>query len=232
MPAGARMDIEGLGDKLVEQLVDRGMVRTPADLYALGSRSTGSARAHGREVGGAACSQAIERSRSSSLPRLLYALGIRDVGESTALALSEHFGSLAALQGASLDQLLEVPDVGPVSAASIHEFFASAANQQQLERLRASGVHWPEHDGRAAAPRPLDGLTIVLTGTLSGFSRDEASEALQQLGAKVSGSVSKRTSYVVAGEEAGSKLARARELGVPVLDSAGLAQLLRGERPG
>ncbi len=225
------MDIEGLGDKLVEQLVDRGMVRTPADLYALRAEALAALERMG-EKSAARLLQAVARSRDSSLPRLLHALGIRDVGESTALALSEHFGSLAALQAASLDQLLEVPDIGPVSAASIHAFFANPANQQQLERLRAAGVHWPEHEGRAATPRPLNGLTIVLTGTLTGFSRDEASEALQQLGAKVSGSVSKRTSYVVAGEEAGSKLARARELGVPVVDGAGLTLLLRGERPG
>ena len=224
------MDIEGLGDKLVDQLVDRGLVHTPADLYALPGETLAALERMG-EKSAARLLAALERSRDTTLPRLLHALGIRDVGESTAAELGEHFGKLAALQAATPEQLLEVADIGPVSAASIHEFFATAANREQLERLQAAGVHWPEHEGRASEVRPLEGLTIVLTGTLAEFSREVASEALQKLGAKVSGSVSKRTSYVVAGEEAGSKLARARELGVPVLDGAGLAQLLRGERP-
>ena len=224
------MDIEGLGDKLVDQLVDRGLVRTPADLYALRGEDLAGLERMG-EKSAARLLAALARSRDTTLSRLLHALGIRDVGESTAAALGEHFGTLAALQSATPEQLLEVADIGPVSAASIHEFFTTPANQQQLERLRVAGVHWPEHDGRAAAPRALNGLTIVLTGTFADISREAASEALQLLGAKVSGSVSKRTSYVVAGDEAGSKLARARELGVPVLDGAGLARLLRGERP-
>ena len=224
------MDIEGLGDKLVDQLVDQKLVRTPADLYALRGEQLAELERMG-EKSAARLLAALERSRQTTLPRLLHALGIRDVGEASALALAAHFGNLAALQAATPAQLLEVDDIGPVSAASIHEFFASEANRAQLQRLQAAGVQWPESEARAAAPRPLDGLTIVLTGSFADISRDAASEALQQLGAKVSGSVSKRTSLVVAGEEAGSKLARARELGVRVLDAAGLAQLLRGERP-
>ncbi|MGB8692753.1 MAG: NAD-dependent DNA ligase LigA [Steroidobacteraceae bacterium] len=224
------LDIEGLGDRLVDQLVDRGLVRTPADLYALGPKDLAALERMG-EKSAARLQAALERSRNTSLPRLLHALGIRDVGEATAVALSAHFGSLDALQDATPEQLLEVPDVGPVSAASIHAFFSSKANREQLQRLRAAGLHWPEAAARAHSPRPLDGLSIVLTGSLAGLSREAATAALQQLGARVSGAVSKRTSYVVAGAEAGSKLARARELGVKVLDAAGLEQLLRGERP-
>ncbi len=224
------LDIEGLGDRLVDQLVDRGLVRTPADLYALRTGDLVALERMG-EKSAARLQAALERSRNTTLPRLLHALGIRDVGEATAVALGAHFGSLAALQDATPEQLLEVPDVGPVSAASIYAFFSSRANREQLQRLQAAGLHWPEAAPRAPSPRPLDGLSIVLTGSLAGLSREAATAALQQLGARVSGTVSKRTSYVVAGAEAGSKLARARELGVKVLDAAGLEQLLRGERP-
>jgi len=224
------LDIEGLGDKLVDQLVDRGLVRTPADLYALRAEDLAALERMG-EKSAARLQAALERSRTTTLTRLLHALGIRDVGESTAAALAAHFGNLAALQAATPEQLLEVPDIGPVSAASIHEFFNSADNRQQLQRLAAAGLHWPEEAGRARAPGPLDGLTIVLTGSFADLSREAAGAALQQLGARVSSSVSKRTSYLVAGEQAGSKLTRARMLGVPVLDGADLAKLLRGERP-
>jgi DNA ligase (NAD+) len=224
------MDIEGLGDKLVDQLVDRALVRTPADLYALRTEDLAALERMG-DKSAARLQAALERSRSTTLARLLHALGIRDVGEATALALAEHFGSLAALQAATPEQLLAVADIGPVSAASITEFFANPANREQLRRLQAAGVHWPEGSGAALTPKPLEGLSIVLTGSFADLNRDEASATLRKLGARVSSAVSKRTRFVVAGEEAGSKLARARELGVTVLDAAGLAQQLRGERP-
>ncbi len=224
------LDIEGLGDKLVDQLVERGLVHTPADLYALRPEELAALERMG-EKSAARLHAALERSRSTSLPRLLHALGIRDVGEATATALSEHFGSLGAVQDATPEQLLEVPDVGPVVAASIHAFFSSSANREQLQRLQAAGIRWAEGPPRAKGPQPLAGLTLVLTGSFDGLSRDAAAVALQQLGARVSSAVSKRTSYVIAGAEAGSKLARARELGVQVLDAAGLEQLLRGEQP-
>jgi DNA ligase (NAD+) len=224
------LDIEGLGERLIEQLVDRGLVATPADLFALRLEDLAALERMG-EKSAANVIEALARARRTTLARLLHALGIRDVGEATAAALAAHFGSLAALQGASIEQILEVPDVGPVIAASIHEFFASATNRAQLERLRAAGLSWPEGEPRAPAAQPLAGITVVLTGTLDSMSREAASAALKALGAKVSGSVSSRTSYVIAGADAGSKLARARELGITILAADGLARLLRGERP-
>ncbi len=173
----------------------------------------------------------LERSKSTSLARFLHALGIRDVGEATAAALVGHFGSLAALEAATLEQILEVPDVGPVIAAQIQAFFASPSNRSIVQRLIAAGISWPEARPVARAARPLSGITIVLTGTLETMTREQAGAALQALGAKVSSAVSKRTSYLIAGAEAGSKLARARQLEVPVLDESGLAGLLRGQIP-
>ncbi len=173
----------------------------------------------------------LERSKKTSFTRFLHALGIRDVGEATAAALVEHFGTLEALSTATLEQILEVPDVGPVTAAQVQAFFAAPANRSVVERLLAAGISWPETARREPASRPLLGLTVVLTGTLQSMTREEAAEALQNLGAKVSSAVSKRTSYVVAGADAGSKLARAQELGIHVLDEKGLSSLLRGEAP-
>ncbi|HEV7431847.1 MAG TPA: NAD-dependent DNA ligase LigA [Steroidobacteraceae bacterium] len=225
------MDIEGLGDKLIDQLVDRAMIATPADLYALRAQDLADLNRMGEKSAGRVLAS-LERSKSTSLPRFLHALGIRDVGEATAVALAEHFGTLAAVQSATLEQILEVPDVGPVIAAQVQSFFASPSNRTVLQRLVAAGIRWPEAAVNAPGTRPLAGVTVVLTGTLQHMTREEAGAALQVLGAKLSGSVSKRTHYVVAGAEAGSKLARARTLKVPVLDESGLAQLLRGERPG
>jgi DNA ligase (NAD+) len=172
---------------------------------------------------------AIEHSRRTSLPRLLHGLGIAGVGESTAKALADHFGSLQALQAASEEEILEVSDIGPVIASSVHGFFAEPRHVRELKRLRELGLEWPE--GPPAAARadkklPLSGLTLVLTGSLEAMTREQASERLAALGAKISGSVSKKTSYVIAGAEAGSKLTRAQELGVPILDEAGLLKLL------
>jgi DNA ligase (NAD+) len=226
------LDIEGLGDKLVDQLVERDLVRAPSDLYALDAAQLAGLERMG-EKSAANLVEAIGSSRRTTLPRLLHALGIADVGEATAQALAGHFGGLDALAGASLEQLQEVPDIGPAIAASVHGFFHTAAHRRELERLKQAGLVWPEQPARAgaAAPRPLSGLTIVLTGTLSGYTREEAGEQLRALGAKVAGSVSAKTSYVVAGAEAGSKLDKARALGVPVLDEAGLGVLLAGRKP-
>ena len=226
------LDIEGLGEKLVDQLVDRDLVRAPSDLYALDAAQFAELERMG-EKSAANLVEAIARSRRTTLPRLLHGLGIPDVGEATAQALAEHFGGLDALAAASLEQLQEVPDVGPAIAASVHGFFHTAAHRRELERLKAAGLAWPEQESRAGAamPRPLSGLTVVLTGTLSGYTREEASERLRALGAKVAGSVSAKTSYVVAGAEAGSKLDKAQSLGVPVVDESGLGELLAGRRP-
>jgi DNA ligase (NAD+) len=224
------LDIEGLGEKLIDQLVDRDMIATPADLYALSLGQLAGLERMG-EKSAANVLEALARSKRTTLPRFLHALGIRDVGEATAAALAAHFGTLAALRGASAEQILEVPDVGPVIAAHVHDFFAAPANRAVIERLIAAGFSWPEGAPVDRAAGPLAGLTIVLTGTLGSMTREQAGEALQALGAKLGASVSKKTHVVVAGAEAGSKLARARELGVPVLDETGLAGLLRGERP-
>ncbi len=224
------LDIEGLGDKLIEQLVDRALVATPADLYALKIADLAGLERMG-EKSAANVLAALTRSKHTTLPRFLHALGIRDVGEATAAALARHFGTLAALQSASVEQIQEVPDVGPVVSAHVQAFFVARANQRVIERLLAAGFTWPESAARPAAAQPLAGLTVVLTGTLDSMTREAATAALQELGARLSSSVSGRTSYVIAGSEAGSKLTRARELGVTVLDEAGLAALLRGEPP-
>ena len=228
------LDIEGLGEKLVEQLVDADLVHTLADIYRL-DLATLAALERMAQKSAQNILDAIEQSKRTSLPRFLYGLGIRHVGEATAKDLARHFGGLEALLAASVDDLLQVPDVGPVVAQSIQRFFAQAHNREVLAQLQGSGVHWPElaspaqvNMGTDPGPaQPLAGKTVVLTGTLPKLSRDQAKDLLEAAGAKVAGSVSKKTSYVVAGEEAGSKLARAQELGVPVLDEAGMLALLQ-----
>jgi len=225
------LDIEGMGDRLIDQLVDRQLVSGPADFYGLSAATLAKLDRMG-EKSAARVVAAIDRSRRTTLPRLLHGLGIPGVGEATAASLARHFGSLAALQAASADEIQKVPDAGPVIAANVRAYFDQPRHQREIERLRHYGVEWPETMGQGAAgPGPLDGLTIVLTGMLKDISRVEATEQLQALGARVSGSVSKKTHYVVAGADAGSKLARARELGVAVIDEAGLAALLAGRRP-
>ena len=221
------MDIEGLGDKLVDQLVDGGLIRTLPDLYKLGVAKL-AALERMADKSAANLVAALEKSKHTTLPRFLYALGIRHVGESTAKDLAKHFGRLDPILDATVEQLLEVSDVGPVVAQSIRTFFDQPHNLEVVQQLRAAGVHWPEHEGSAAhnAPQPLAGKTFVLTGTLPTWSRDEAKALIEAAGGKVSGSVSKKTDYVVAGEEAGSKLDKARELNVTVLDEAGLRKLL------
>lgn len=233
--AGRRaMDIEGLGDKLVDQLVDGGLIRTLPELYKLGVAKL-SALDRMADKSAANLVQALDKSKQTTLPRFLYALGIRHVGETTAKDLARHFGQLDRVMDATYEQLLEVPDVGPVVAQSIRTFFEQPHNREVAEQLRAAGVTWPEHEGaELAAPKPLAGQTFVLTGTLPTLSRDEAKELLEAQGAKVAGSVSKKTSYVVAGEEAGSKLEKAQQLGITILDEAGLRDLLAaaGAAPG
>ena len=221
------LDIEGLGDKLVEQLVERELVRNPADLYSLDAATLAELERMGSRSA-AKRVEALERSKHTTLARFLYALGIREVGEATALTLAGHFGALDALMAADEEQLRRAPDVGPVVAAAIRAFFQEPHNQQVIARLRTAGVHWPETEVQRVAEQSLAGKTFVLTGTLESMSRDQASDRLRALGAKVSGSVSKKTDYVVAGREAGSKLDKARELGVAVLDEAGLQALLEG----
>ena len=221
------MDIEGLGEKLVDQMVEGGVIRTLADLYRLGvARSP--ARAHGARSRRRTCWPRWRNPGTRRCRALSTALGIRHVGEATAKDLARHFGQLDAIMDAGVEALLEVPDVGPVVAESIHTFFQQPHNREVVEQLRACGVTWEEGEAAARAPRPLAGKTVVLTGTLPTLSRDEAKDLLEAAGAKVAGSVSKKTDYVVAGAEAGSKLDKARELGVAVLDEDGLRGLLAG----
>ena len=226
--AGRRaMDIEGLGDKLVDQLVDGGLIRTLPELYKLGAAKL-AALERMADKSAANLLAALDKSKHTTLPRFLFALGIRQVGEATAKDLAAQFGSIDRVMDASIEQLLEVRDVGPIVAQSIRTFFEQPHNREVVEQLRAAGIRWDEHDGVQMAPKPLAGLTVVLTGTLPTLTRDAAKERLEAAGAKVAGSVSKKTSYVVAGDEAGSKLDKARELGVTVLDEAGLLALLEG----
>ena len=222
------MDIEGLGDKLVDQLVDANVVRTLPDLYRLGLNALASLDRMA-EKSAQNVLAALEKSKSTTLNRFLFGLGIRHVGEATAKDLARHFGTLDAIMNASVEELLQVRDVGPVVAQSLHTFFAQPHNREVVEQLRACGVHWEEGLPAEKPPQILAGKTVVLTGTLPTMGRDAAKELLEAAGAKVSGSVSKKTSYVVAGAEAGSKLTKAQELGVPVLDEVGLLALLRGE---
>jgi len=224
------MDVDGLGDKLVDQLVDSGQVKTLADLYHLKLDELASMDRMA-EKSAVNLLEALEKSKTTTLGRFLFSLGIRHVGEATAKELARHFGQLDAVMAASEDALLQVADVGPVVAHSIHTFFEQPHNREVVRALRDAGVNWPEGDALAPTEMPLAGITVVLTGTLQSMGRDEAKEKLEALGAKVAGSVSKKTHYVVAGSEAGSKLDKAQQLGVPVLDDAGLAVLLQGEKP-
>jgi len=220
------MDIEGLGDKRVDQLVDGGWVHSSADLYGLTMEQLSQLPLMG-EKSAENLIAAIQRSRTTTLARFIFSLGIRNVGEATARDLARQFGDLAPLMSASTEDLLQVPDVGPVVAQSIHDFFAEGHNREVIERLQQQGVHWPIHE--ASSTLPLSGKTFVLTGTLPHLSRDEARARIEVLGGKVAGSVSAKTHYVVAGSEAGSKLERAQALGVTVLDEAQLLLLLKQE---
>ncbi|MBX3635640.1 MAG: NAD-dependent DNA ligase LigA [Rubrivivax sp.] len=223
--AGRRaMDIEGLGDKLVDQLVDGGLIRTLPELYKLGVAKL-SALERMADRSAANLVAALEKSKATTLARFVYALGIRQVGETTAKDLARHFGSLDRLMAASEDELLQVRDVGPVVAKSIRTFFEQSHNRDIIQQLQDAGLKWDEHEA-ALGPQPLAGRTLVLTGTLPTLSRDEAKALIEAAGGRVAGSVSKKTDFVVAGAEAGSKLDKARELGVAVLDEDGLRALL------
>ena len=224
------MDVDGLGDKIVEQLVERGLVQHPADLYSLTVAQLAELERMG-EKSAENLVKAIDVSRKTTLARLLFAIGIRDVGESTAAALAQHFGTLEALYAADEAAVQQVPDVGPIVAAHVVKYFAAPAHRDMLQQLMARGVHWPAVEKPAAGAQPLVGLSFVITGTLASMGRDAAEDALRALGARVSGSVSKKTSFVVAGTEAGSKLRKAEELGVRVLDEAQLLAVLEQGRP-
>jgi len=219
------LDIEGLGEKLVDQLVDQSIVKGLPDLYRLGLVGLAGLDRMA-EKSAQNLLDALQKSKRTTLPRFLYGLGIRHVGEATAKDLAQHLGSLDAVMDATEEQLLQVPDVGPIVAKSIRTFFGQSHNREVVEQLRACGVHWPEGTGLADSPKPFLGKTFVLTGTLPTLSRDQAKAMLEQAGAKVAGSVSKKTDFLVAGEEAGSKLDKARELGVMVLDEPGLLALI------
>ncbi|MGI0117769.1 NAD-dependent DNA ligase LigA [Zooshikella sp. RANM57] len=219
------MDIDGLGDKLVEQLVDQELVHSVADLYVLEKDALIQLERMG-DKSAQNLIDAIERSKHTTLARFIYALGIREVGETTALTLASYFGSLNALIDTEEEYLQQVPDIGPVVAHHIVYFFKQQNNREVIDQLKAAGVNWPEQSQTKQENLPLVGKTYVLTGTLSVMSRDEVKQKLQLLGAKVAGSVSKKTTAVIAGEKAGSKLSKAESLGIPILDEHDLLALL------
>jgi DNA ligase (NAD+) len=225
------LDIEGFGDKLVEQLVEKEWIKSPADIYTLTSEQLAGLERMG-EKSAANLVEAIEKSKHTTLPRLLYGLGIPQVGEATALALAQNFGKLDKLLEADAARIQQVPDVGPIVAALVAAFISSPQHRDVIERLQKLGVTWPDVEPlpTVASDDTLVGQTFVVTGTLESMSRDEAQEALIALGAKVSKSVSKKTSYVVAGSEPGSKLQKAEELGVSVLDEKGFLALLASKK--
>jgi DNA ligase (NAD+) len=220
------MDIEGVGDKLVDQLVDHGLVHTPADLYKLGLPAL-SGLERMAEKSAANVLDALDRSRNTTLQRFIYALGIRNVGESTARDLAIHFGSLARLAAATQAELESAPDVGPVVAKSIRQFFDEPHNLEVIEGLRAAGVAWKEGAGGRVRPAG-EAKTFVLTGSLATMTREEARAMIEGKGHKVAGSVSKKTDFVVAGEDAGGKLAKAEGLGVKILDERQFLHLMEG----
>jgi DNA ligase (NAD+) len=222
--ARGALDIEGLGDKLIEQLVDAGLIHDVADVFHLQQAQLVALERMG-EKSATNLLAAIDKARSTTLPRFLYGLGIPEVGEATALALATHFGSLEALLAADAAALEAVPDVGPVVAARVQHFLEQTANRAVIARLREAGVHWADH-AVASVSDALAGKLFVLTGTLETMTRDDARARLQALGAKVAGSVSKKTDWVVAGPGAGSKLDKAVELDVPVLDEAAFLAFL------
>ncbi|MDO8932544.1 MAG: NAD-dependent DNA ligase LigA [Rhodocyclaceae bacterium] len=219
------LDIEGLGEKIVDQLVDGDLVKTPADLYSLDMDAVARLERMA-DKSAANLLAAIAKSRETTLARFIYGLGIRNVGEATAKDLARHFGGLDALMAADEAALQQVPDVGPVVAASIARFFAEPHNGEVIRSLRTAGVHWAEGEPAPVVDSPVAGKTFVLTGTLPSLTRDEAKDLIESRGGKVAGSVSKKTDYVVAGAEAGSKLEKARELGVTILDQSQLQELL------
>ncbi len=219
------IDVEGLGDKLVEQLVDAGLVSTLADIYHLTLADLANLERMA-EKSAQNLLDALQHSKQTTLARFIYALGIRNVGESTAKDLARHFGNLSALMQADVEALLQVPDVGPIVAESILQFLAEAHNREVILKLQEAGLTWQESEGKQNLSGVLTGKTLVLTGTLPTLSREAAKEMIEQAGGKVSGSVSKKTDFVVVGSDAGSKLDKAQELSLAILDEAGLLALL------
>ncbi|MBC7701967.1 NAD-dependent DNA ligase LigA [Aquabacterium sp.] len=221
------VEVEGLGEKLVDQLVDGGLVRTLPELYKMGVAKL-AALDRMADKSAQNIVSALEKSKHTTLPRFLFGLGIRHVGEATAKDLAKHFGKIDALMDATEEQLLAVNDVGPIVAHSIRTFFDQAHNREVVEQLRAVGITWPEHEPTQTAQEalPQAGRTFVLTGTLPSLGREEAKALIEAQGGKVAGSVSKKTTYVVAGAEAGSKLDKAQDLGLTILDQDGLLALL------
>ena len=224
------VEVDGLGDKLVEQLVDANIVRTLPDLYKLGFTALASLDRMA-DKSAQNLVEALEKSKKTTLPRFIFGLGIRHVGEATAKALAQHFGALDPVMNATEVQLLEVADVGPIVAKSLRTFFDQPHNREVVEQLRACGLTWTEGPPATVTPKPLSGKTFVITGTLPTLSRDEAKDLLEAAGAKVAGSVSKKTDYLLAGTEAGSKLTKALELGVAVIDETSLQVLLTAPSP-
>ncbi len=223
------MDIEGMGSKLVDQIVDQGLVKDAADFYRLRAEVLSELDRMG-EKSAAKLVQALERSKTTTLPRFLFALGIRDVGEATAEALARHLSTLERLRGSSTAEIEEVPDVGPVTAAHVHAFLNEPRNARVIDELMQLGVSWPELPGVDSRHREFEGQTFVLTGKLSSLSRDEAGDLIRARGGTVSGSVSKKTDFVVFGEDAGSKLKKASELGVKLLDEDQFLELVGRKR--
>jgi DNA ligase (NAD+) len=219
------MDIEGLGDKIVEQLVESKLVQSAADLYSLTIEQLVGLERMG-EKSARNLVMAIEKSKASTLPRFLFALGIPNVGETTATALAEHFGTLEAIQEGSIEQIMEVPDVGPIVASAVREFLDETRNRRVIGALRAAGVYWPTLDVGHHENRPLGGKSFVITGTLPTLSRIEAIERIQNAGARVTASVTNRTSYLVAGDAPGSKIDAARRLGIQIIDEPELLRIL------
>lgn len=223
------LDIEGLGTKLIDQLVDAGLVVDAADLYRLTLKKLSGLERMGEKSAGNVI-EALERSKETTLARFLFALGIRDVGESTAEALARHFRTLDALRAAPTADIEQVPDIGPITAGHVHAFLAEKRNARVIDSLMRLGVRWPETRSAAARSDALGGKTFVLTGALTSMSRDDAGDRIRELGGKVSGSVSKKTDYVVVGAEPGSKLRKATELGVQILDEADFLRMIDGKR--
>jgi DNA ligase (NAD+) len=222
------MDIEGLGSKLVEQLVAEGKVNDPADLYRLTVDEVAALERMGTKSAENLVRN-LEASKSRSLARLVFALGIRHVGVTAARTLAREFRSIDGLAGADAARLMEIDEVGEIMADAIRSYFADPENRRHIERLAKAGVRMREDGGDAGRPRPLQGLTFVVTGTLANATREEIRERIESAGGKVTGSVSANTDYLVAGENPGSKLSKARGLGVRVVDEEALARLLRGE---
>ncbi|MEX0734287.1 MAG: NAD-dependent DNA ligase LigA [Steroidobacteraceae bacterium] len=211
------LDIEGLGSKLVDQLVDQGLAKDAADLYRLDAPQLSDLDRMG-DKSATKLAESLERSKETTFARFLYALGIRDVGEATAEALARHFRTLDALRNSIVAEIEEVPDIGPITAAHVHAFLHESRNAKVIDDLLRLGIRWPEIRAVKSRHKTFDGKTFVLTGTLSAMSRDEAGDLVRELGGKVAGSVSKKTDFVVAGEDAGSKLKKAVELGIKILD--------------